>query len=627
MSNRESEARLSAEVGYTRLFALALGLLLLAHWLYAATGAPAGAMFAGATYNLDDHMVYAAWMRQAMDGQFLFDNRFAVDAQPGLTIHLYFWLVGQFARFLGIPIAVNLFRIGLSVALVFLLGRLVRRISPSAYATKLALTLTILGGGFGFLVWHNFGQVIVRPAAQPFAPLLGPLLPIDVWQPEGFVFASMLTNSLFVVSLCLIVGVFLCVLDARESWKPVLPGALMLALLMNIHSYDVLLIALVLVGLLAMSLARKAADPKWVVRAVVIGLGAIPPALWFVYVLRNDPVFQARAATETFSPGFRPLVMGYLPMILLAFGGLALHLKTAKQRAGIALAGLVVVGLLAASWNRTEAGYLLSPALWGIVFAAVLVSLVLMSTDEPPLNLLIAWALVGLVAPYFPALFQRKLTMALAVPWAALAGIGLTLMVAKMDRSARNLVTVLTLIVLSASSLYWLLMRERVMLATNVSNTTVHTPYLGPDVRRILDYLNAQPRQRTILLAKPGLPSALLVEGSDGQPTPVPDEFRTPYIPDLNPIMAGLAGVYAYAGHWSETPDYSAGENRRMLADRIFSPRMPDVDRRQFLSDIKANFVVAPIPEAFPQVPLADLRPLGDVVVEGRQFRLIKLAL
>ena len=39
-------------------------------------------------------------------------------------------------------------------------------------------------------------------------------------------FPSMLTSGLFMAALCLILATFQCVLDARDSWRPVLPGAL-----------------------------------------------------------------------------------------------------------------------------------------------------------------------------------------------------------------------------------------------------------------------------------------------------------------------------------------------------------------------------------------------------------------
>ena len=39
-------------------------------YLVGVLGTPAGGSYLGYQYNTDDHMVYAAWMRQAMDGQY-----------------------------------------------------------------------------------------------------------------------------------------------------------------------------------------------------------------------------------------------------------------------------------------------------------------------------------------------------------------------------------------------------------------------------------------------------------------------------------------------------------------------------------------------------------------------------
>src|SRR5205085_1151545 len=89
-------------------------------------------------------------------------------------------------------------------------------------------------------------------------------------------------------------------------------------LLMNIHSYDVLLVTLCLVGFVATLLGAKMATKEWFLRAVLIGLGTLPFALYFVYVLKNDPVFQARAETLTFSPNFRQIFAGYVLLIIPA---------------------------------------------------------------------------------------------------------------------------------------------------------------------------------------------------------------------------------------------------------------------------------------------------------------------
>lgn len=598
--------------------AMCLAVVLSFPFLYALLVAPAGASYTGFEYNADDHMVYSSWMHQASQGHLLMDNRFAVEPQPGLTVNLFFFGLGLFSKLVGIPLAAHLARVGLSVFLVFLLWGLIRRVTDDVYKTKLALTLTVLGGGVGFLVWHNYGQVFTKatPLGPVVAPLLGNGLPTDVWQPEGFVFPSMLTNALFVASLCLIVYVFTCFLDVRENARKVLPGALAFGLLMNIHSYDALLIALVMVGFLIAGLARRLVTGAWVGRALLIGCGALPPAGWFLYVLAHDPVFQARAATETFSPNFRQLLFGYVLMLVLGFIGVGARGASKRVYSGLGLLGLLLVGLFVAASSAGQ-GFFLPPPLWGAVFLVGLAVIWLLSSEEPAWNLLLAWAVVGLLAPYFPALFQRKLAMGLSIPWAILGALGLAAAGAKLERSARNLVTVLGLVLLSGTSLFWILVRDRTLLGSNVSNTITHPAFLSANEQSVLAALEKQPG-RVVALACPGIP--LPAVGTDGQQ--ILDAWLSPYIPDLNPYLSGFAGAYTYAGHWSETPDYV---QRRQAATKIFLARTSAEERTALLAQTGAEFLVAPVPEAFPEVGIADLRGLGEVVVDGPQFRLIRL--
>lgn len=157
--------------------------------------APTGGAYLGYQYNTDDHMVYSAWMRQAMDGRFLMDNRFTTDAQPSLTVNVYFFVLGLIAKITGIPLASTLSRLFFSGLFIVLANRMVKRLGWESGTTRLALILTVIGGGLGFLVWHTFGVAIVKPVSPLFTEMLGGNLPTDVWQPEGFVFPSMLTNA------------------------------------------------------------------------------------------------------------------------------------------------------------------------------------------------------------------------------------------------------------------------------------------------------------------------------------------------------------------------------------------------------------------------------------------------
>ena len=597
------------------LFPILLGYLL----------APTGTTFLGFPYNTDDHMVYAAWMRQAMSGHFFFDNRFTTDAQPGLTVHLYFYLLGQVARVIGIAWAAHVARISLGVGFALLLFRLIKRLGFELYTNKMALILPLVGGGLGFLVWHDFGQDVVRGSAQWMAGITGGKLPTDVWQPEGFVFPSLLTNSLFALALCLITAVYLCVLKSREQeagWKPAILGSVALGVLMNVHSYDVLLVTIVLVGLLATSAARGQVTLLWLARAAVIGLGALPAALWFRHVVQLDPVFAARAETETYAATFRAVAIGYFPLLLFGYGCilrkcLADAERRSRRLAGFALAILVLAGLIAASVRATP-GYMLSAPEWIGFFLATLGALALLADEEPTFNLFMAWALLGIVAIYFPGLFQRKLAMGLAVPWAVLSGTCLAGVLKQLPRSTRNFATAVALLLFSMTSALWLV-REIHLEKNNIAETTVQPVYLQRDIQQVLAYLNALPDRRTVVVAMPGIPAPEQTEDGGA----LPDSYNTPVIGDYNPVLSGMTGVYTYAGHWSETPNY--GDRRTESLRELFSSHATLEGQRAFLARVGADFVLAPISGSIAGLTTPDMSTLGEVVVRGNVFELVQV--
>ncbi|HEY3783254.1 MAG TPA: hypothetical protein VGL56_19415 [Fimbriimonadaceae bacterium] len=595
-----------------------VALLTILPFLFALAITPPGTRYIGFQYNTDDHMVYSAWMRQAMDGHLLMDNRFAVDPQPGLTIHIYFFFLGLLAKITGIPWAAAIARFVFGGLFVLLLAKFLRLVTSGETAQKLALIICCFGAGIGFLAWQPLGQDFLASSQSPLKGILLGHLPNDVWQPEAFAFPSLLTNSLFSVSLCLIIGIFYCVLRARDSWKPVLPGALGMLVLMNVHSYDVLMITLVLVGLLVTAIVQKQLTAQWLARVVVIGLGAIPAALWFMYVLKHDSVFQARADTLTYTENFRSIFGGFC--LLMAVGGMgAIIWSRSRRDYTVPLLLLVPPGILfLISGSDPQSGYSLGIAAWLAMYGAFLVLLGRSCRRNMPINLVLSWAILGLIIPYFPGLFQRKLMMGLSVPWAILAAIGLYYAVQKLKQNEKKLVAALAIIVLSGTSIMWM-GREFSMIMANDSNTTLQPVFLSQDTAKIIDYLNDHTGgKRTVVLAMPGISASL-------------EQLASPVLPDLNPILSGFTGVYTYAGHWSETPDYT---KRRTNANTLFIAKpkhggpMPLDQRMQFAKDQHIDYIVSPVPETFfkrTQIPLIDERDMGDVVVDGQEFRLIKV--
>ena len=583
-----------------------------------------GSLFIGYPFNTDDHMVYAAWIHQAMNGNFFFNNRFAIESQPSQTIHLYYFLLGQIARFIGIRLTSNLSRIVFAGIFVPILYYFVCQFNQSVYTRKLCLILTLIGGGLGFLVWHNFGRELVIPDTLWMGPITQGILPTDVWQPEGFVFSSMLTNGLFAVSLCLIVGLFSIVLSIRQTANRLMVGlgAILFAILMNIHSYDALLVTFVLIGFFFTSVGAEHLEKRWLISVFLIGLGAVPPSLWFIHVIHVDRVFADRALTPTVSADFRAVLMGYLPLII--FGLFSMFRGTQQYQAkrlirrklglGIAIALIVALTFLA---TPRESEMLTMPY-FSVVFIFTLLCCYLLADDNPAFNLVQVWALVGLIAPYFPALFQRKLAMGLSIPWAILAGYQLGLLFEGRWRSSKNFASILLFLMFGGSSVQWLV-RQITLIKENVASTTVQPCYLNKGTVKIIRYLNAHSHKRVVVVAMPGIPSQAIDEAGNL----IPDLFQTPLVPDLNPILSGLSGVYTYAGHWSETPDYDY--KRANSLKELFGPTATLLSGQKFLSSIDANYIVGIRPNCLPYAHLNDIAKYGKVIVKGRQFLLVKI--
>ncbi|RYG63549.1 hypothetical protein EON77_20810, partial [bacterium] len=150
-----------------RRFALGLGglvavlvLVPLALQFSAASGS--GTWVLGYPYNSDDHMVYAAWMRQAAEGRFLFENRFTLDPQPGLTLNLFYLVLGWLSVVLGTLGATVLAQIGFAFAVPLLAADLIGRWTEDATTRRVALVLALFGAGLGFLQFRALAFQVDR---------------------------------------------------------------------------------------------------------------------------------------------------------------------------------------------------------------------------------------------------------------------------------------------------------------------------------------------------------------------------------------------------------------------------------------------------------------------------------
>ncbi|HXH61983.1 MAG TPA: hypothetical protein VNI20_11570, partial [Fimbriimonadaceae bacterium] len=251
-------------------------------------------------------------------------------------------------------------------------------------------------------------------------------------------------------------------------------------------------------------------------------------------------------------------------------------------------------------------GYFLSPFGWSVVTVFGILVACAFATEDMGWNLLWAWAMVSVTAPYFPALFQRKLSMMLAVPWAIIGAIGLARELERRDRQPRNLVAALTLCVVCLTSVFWL-KRDLSLVRAGVSRTLAHNLVLTHDESRIIAYLDKNANGAGVL-AMPGVPGK--VQGDRA------------YLNDLAPVLSGLAGVHTFAGHWSETPEYNM---RRTDATAFFVYPIPTERRLQLLKQWRVSYVVVPKKETYSELPLVDIKGIGQTVYDGIQLSLVKV--
>ncbi len=354
------------EYGFALRAAILIVALTCVPYLLAWYATPEGLFYPGILHNADDHGVYFAWMRQAHDGHFFLRNLFTNEPQHGQYVHLWFWLLGTAARLteLSIPLVYHVARCLAGVAVLVLVYRLAAHFTEDRFTRQTIFWTTALSAGLG---WWRWSEKVDHG------------LPVDTWQPEAFTFHSLYTNGLFAISLALMLGVVVGLLLAERRGKLLYAAAAGVCglLLANVHTYDVISLALVWAVYLAVSLLDPAARGRRWRAALVAALVALSGVAYQVYYYRLETVWQKRIAVRTPSPDLELYLWGYGLLLPLALLGALVLLRSRPLRA---------------------APHHLLPLVWiGAGFAAI----------------------------YLPVAFQRKLVMGLHFPIALLAGIGL----------------------------------------------------------------------------------------------------------------------------------------------------------------------------------------------------------
>lgn len=400
-------------------------------------------------HNIDDHCVYLAWIRQAWEGHFFFENRFTTDPQPRLSTNLFFWAIGTIARWTGLPVLFlfHAARMGLGIVWLWTLWLLYKRLLPNG-ARMPALWLACVSAGLGWLFWRDVGINA----------------PIDTWQVEAFTFLSLYLNPLFVVGTLLMTA---CIYDLWQAvqerrWIYTVRAGIWALLVGNIHSYDVIQVAGAWLAFLVVSsvVQRRFDAQRWVMVLTAGGIG-LPTVAYQYWLYRVDPIFRHRADVPTSAPPLWHVLAGYAPLLILAAVAVWATVRSRRHR-------------------------------------------------EDAFLLLLCWAIVGIglqylprsfaaVGVHLPMNFERKMVMGAHLPLCALAGWGLWLLVRHLPARRALLVTALVIALTTPSNVRWLI-RDAHNLIRNMANTGMHRAYMEPEEWEAIQWLarNTSPEEAVL---------------------------------------------------------------------------------------------------------------------------------
>ncbi len=442
---RKSEFRwpTSAELCWAAGFAAIVMALTCLPYAYGLLIRPDDAYYSGLLTNPDEHNVYLAYMKQVQEGAYFLIDPFTSEPQAGRVVNLFFLALGLVSRMTGLalPLTYHIARLLSGWLLLVAIYCLGAQVTQTIWARRLVLWLAAFASGFGWL-FHTTG-------GQPHPIDFGPGLVM----PEAITFLSLLLNPLFCFSVFLMVTVIGLGAHAlaEGSVRSAVFAGLAVLVLGNIHTYDVIPVAVTLAAFLLLLLLTHRAGARTFGLAVLIAALALPSLLYQLWLIKSGEVTLAVKAVETpvYSPGPLWLALGLgLPLALGLLGAVG-AIRSGSQGA----------------------------------------------------RLLALWLVLGFALVYAPVPFQRKLAQGLQVPAVLMAAVALEWMTQRRP-GLRMLAGLALVLVALPSSILFVGRAMRDLQTNNIAYVGNLMPplYLRSDQYRALLWLDENATPRDILL-------------------------------------------------------------------------------------------------------------------------------
>jgi hypothetical protein len=435
---------------------------------------PQRGWYSGFGYNVSDSCVYTAWMRHISEGHFFQRNLFTTGEQSGLMFNLFYVVLGFLTWVTHLPPAIVYHAVRVILGIVFLraVWWLLEMLIPQRRVRWIALFTVIFSSGLGWMTKAFDGEMWLAFSAAN-----------DLWMPESITFLCLYWSPFFLIALLMMVGVigFLYLAEERRSWRHAVYAGLCALVLGNIHTYDIVALAITWGSFLVVRALLRwrvgMAELRSLGRgAIVAGLAAISVS-YIAYLLFTDPAFRSRADVATMSPPPKVYAMGYGLTALLA------------------LAAIV----LAVRWRLTK----IDAAIPGGKPARVRVSLAeKLGVTNHGMILLAVWVVSNFVAAYMPVSFQRKMLMGTHIPMAALAGVALAYIIRPLPKIAAGAVAAVVIAALSLSNV-WFLYNDMRDIERNATDYNTVRLFLYPGEVAALEWLGKNTPPDTVIQPLP----------------------------------------------------------------------------------------------------------------------------
>ena len=249
---------------------------------------PPSASFLGQVAHTADHNMYFSFIRQAYDGNILFNNRLTATPNQGAFVNLQFLAVGRVMRLfhLSANAVYQLWRLAAVCFLVFGFTLLSLVALPTLSKRLASLCVFIFCSGFGTFIFlaARSGFVSSKTALRLAPDLWSGLLP----------FPQLMLNPHFSLphGLMLIGGALFLMAEMRNQspWLYVASGAVFLG---NgfVRPYDLISLAVVIPAFIAIEAIRGSDWRSSALRAIPLAM-SLPALAYSIWLFKFHPIFK-----------------------------------------------------------------------------------------------------------------------------------------------------------------------------------------------------------------------------------------------------------------------------------------------------------------------------------------------